>query len=157
MLGMLCKINYTYYCLVILFRLYLLTQPQITLVLWWPVSADNSWFVAQKQCVQLEEAAVLWTGEGLTILGLSCCSVPGVAKAQLINVSIRDILDFVQAKLSSYPGYFQEPHWLSMGLLELSRVTLTGMYKYLLNPLIYHSFIFGRCQCSIPVRYEHAI
>ena len=25
--------------------------------------------------------------------------------------------------LSSYPGYFQEPYWLSMGLLEISRVT----------------------------------
>ena len=31
------------------------------------------------------------------------------------------------AWLSSYPGYFREPHWLSMGLLEISRVTLTGM------------------------------
>ena len=29
--------------------------------------------------------------------------------------------------LSSYPGYFQEPHWISMGLLEISRVTLRGM------------------------------
>ena len=26
-------------------------------------------------------------------------------------------------KLSSYPGYFQEPHWKSMGLLEIFRVT----------------------------------
>ena len=25
--------------------------------------------------------------------------------------------------LSSYPWYFQEPHWFSMGLLEISRVT----------------------------------
>ena len=25
--------------------------------------------------------------------------------------------------LSSYPGYFREPHWFSMGLLEISRVT----------------------------------
>ena len=28
------------------------------------------------------------------------------------------------AYLSSYPGYFQEPHWFSMGLLEISRVTV---------------------------------
>ena len=27
-------------------------------------------------------------------------------------------------ELSSYPGYFQEPHWISMGLLEITRVTL---------------------------------
>ena len=26
-----------------------------------------------------------------------------------------------------YPGYFREPHWNSMGLPEISRVTLTGM------------------------------
>ena len=31
------------------------------------------------------------------------------------------------SELSSYPGYFQEPHWQSMGLLEISCVTLTGM------------------------------
>ena len=28
-----------------------------------------------------------------------------------------------------YPGYFREPHWKSMGLLEISRVTLTYMSK----------------------------
>ena len=27
------------------------------------------------------------------------------------------------AELPCYPGYFREPHWLSMGLLEISRVT----------------------------------
>ena len=27
------------------------------------------------------------------------------------------------AYLSSYPGYFREPHWFSMGLLEISRVS----------------------------------
>ena len=29
--------------------------------------------------------------------------------------------------LTSYPGYFWEPHWFSMGLLEISRVTFTGI------------------------------
>ena len=29
----------------------------------------------------------------------------------------------VYTELPSYPGYFQEPHWKSMGLLEISRVT----------------------------------
>ena len=33
------------------------------------------------------------------------------------------------AELSSYPEYFQATHWLSMGLLEIFRVTLTGMGK----------------------------
>ena len=27
------------------------------------------------------------------------------------------------AELPCYPGYFREPHWLSMGLMEISRVT----------------------------------
>ena len=30
-------------------------------------------------------------------------------------------------QLSSYPGYFWEPHWFSMGLPEICRVTFTGM------------------------------
>ena len=29
----------------------------------------------------------------------------------------------VEAYLSSYPGYFWEPHWISMGLPEISRLT----------------------------------
>ena len=33
----------------------------------------------------------------------------------------------VTAYLSSYPGYFREPHWFSMGLPEISRVTLGGI------------------------------
>ena len=32
------------------------------------------------------------------------------------------------AKPSSYPGYFREPHWLSVGPTEIFRVTLTGMH-----------------------------
>ena len=32
-------------------------------------------------------------------------------------------------ELSSYPGYFQEPHRLSKGLPEISRVNLTGVYS----------------------------
>ena len=35
----------------------------------------------------------------------------------------------VKSELSSYPGYFREPYWLSMGLLEISRVTLTGIWN----------------------------
>ena len=38
-----------------------------------------------------------------------------------------DIFHWRISELSSYPGYFQEPHWFSMGLLEISRVTLIGM------------------------------
>ena len=34
--------------------------------------------------------------------------------------------DGESAELASYPGYFREPHWCSMGLPELSRVTLTA-------------------------------
>ena len=30
-----------------------------------------------------------------------------------------------------YPGYFQEPHWISMGLPEISRVTLTDIETHL--------------------------
>ena len=30
---------------------------------------------------------------------------------------------YPSAYLSSYPGFFQEPHWSAMGLLEISRVT----------------------------------
>ena len=32
-------------------------------------------------------------------------------------------------ELLSYPAYFRVPHWLSMGLAEISRVTLTGQYE----------------------------
>ena len=35
--------------------------------------------------------------------------------------------EWQSCKVASYPGYFQEPHWTSMGLLEISRVTLRGM------------------------------
>ena len=41
--------------------------------------------------------------------------------------SIRTRFPFGCAYLSNYPGYFRESHWNSMGLLEISRVTLTGM------------------------------
>ena len=37
----------------------------------------------------------------------------------------------------SYPGYFWKPHWLSMGLAEISRVTLIGMQsECLFNSLL---------------------
>ena len=43
-----------------------------------------------------------------------------------------DIIMYKGVKLPwifpSYPGYFREPHWISMGLPEISRVTLTGMH-----------------------------
>ena len=32
-----------------------------------------------------------------------------------------------------YPGYFREPHWISMGLPEISRVTLTNMKSIHIN------------------------
>ena len=31
------------------------------------------------------------------------------------------------SELPCFPGYFCEPHWFSMGLTEISKVTLTGM------------------------------
>ena len=37
------------------------------------------------------------------------------------------------AVLLSYPGYFREPCWLSMGLPEISRATLTGVALCLLG------------------------
>ena len=37
---------------------------------------------------------------------------------------------FIHTELSRYPGYFQEPHQLSIWLPEISRVNLTGMYIF---------------------------
>ena len=47
------------------------------------------------------------------------------------NIKPRPVQEeiFRNAKLSSYPGYFRKPHWLSMGLPEISRVTLSDMEK----------------------------
>ena len=36
---------------------------------------------------------------------------------------------YTRVYLSSYPGYFREPHWFSMGLPEISRVTLAVICK----------------------------
>ena len=44
-----------------------------------------------------------------------------------INDCVGPCVTHPGGELSSYPGYFREPHWFSMGLLEISRVTLTGM------------------------------
>ena len=35
-----------------------------------------------------------------------------------------------KADLSSYPGYFQEAHWISMGLPKRFRVSLIGMQRW---------------------------
>ena len=42
-------------------------------------------------------------------------------------VSLEAITEATIQELSSHPGYFQEPHWFSMGLPKISRVTLTGV------------------------------
>ena len=39
------------------------------------------------------------------------------------TVNSHDVTCLTSPELSSYPGYFREPHWISMGLLEISRVT----------------------------------
>ena len=45
---------------------------------------------------------------------------------------------------SSYPGYFQELHWLSMGLQEISRIVLTGM-----QALDFQCYQVMKCNCFI--------
>ena len=40
---------------------------------------------------------------------------------------------------SNYPEYFWEPHWLSIRLLEISKVTLTGVQFF--SDTLYHSLV----------------
>ena len=44
------------------------------------------------------------------------------------------VIILYEAYLSSYPGYFREPHWLSMGFPEISRVTLTNCSSFPFQP-----------------------
>ena len=39
------------------------------------------------------------------------------------HINVYACVNLTLSNLSSCPGYFQEPHWLSMGLLEISRVS----------------------------------
>ena len=48
-----------------------------------------------------------------------------------------------------YPGYFQGPHWISMGLPEISRVILTGMECKVIGwttANLIHIFLGVHCQ-----------
>ena len=56
------------------------------------------------------------------------------------NYSIMTSYETAEVELSSYPGYFWEPHWKSMGLLEISWVTWQLCIRYFWNVVIFFKY-----------------
>ena len=55
--------------------------------------------------------------------------------------SLYNVLYMPPSGASSYPGYFGKPHWISMGLPEISRVTLKVMLQYAINAICIKTFL----------------
>ena len=52
-----------------------------------------------------------------------CEGQVGRSRPHWVNVPRSEVCIAMQQDVRGYPGYFQEPHWKSMGLPEISRVT----------------------------------
>ena len=67
--------------------------------------------------------------------------------------------NIIKAELSSYPGYFRESHWLSMGLPEISRVTWQLCACYYLDICNHLRLVIGysdsRQRNTITAEKEH--
>ena len=92
-----------------------------------------------KSMVYLSRVPWLFPGVPLKVNGDTCQGYPGYFrephwKSMVYLSRVPWLFPGVPLKVNGYtcqgyPGYFREPHSKSMGLLEISRVTLTGMSK----------------------------
>ena len=91
----------------------------------------------------LYQEPVMWSFDFLLLFASICCWISSRVSGDLRRrdaheTSLWWVLMLINiqtvthtAYLSSYPGYFREPHWLSMGLPEISRVTWQVLCTYI--------------------------
>ena len=114
-------------------------------IYWYPLSWRSH------DCLSASEATLMDMGKGTTRMSWGVkiiqnktqhnntrCIYHGMYSI-LIHDITRDPAE-VTPELSSYPGYFHEPHWLSMGFPEISRVILTRVTALLHVTDIDHNY-----------------